>query len=251
MKPDEVVYRVLQRLPARMLSLRSIVILAALAVVALVVTLGVWVWVGVTNDQYSQLDRRLDSVSSLGDFSTLLSGPPTPGAASPDGNLVRTVRVGSMAMSSPTSVVLPKFADGYANTTIDGVEYRVRTFTVGGASIALGAPLAETQRRISELHWRVLLICGGVIAGTVVVGLVLLADHDRPVSAAGPAGPRHQRPVQARGSTGSREFGRPSRSARRWRECSPGSATSRIEPRPRWSRRGTSPPSPRMNCAHH
>ena len=170
MKPDEVVYRVLQRLPARMLSLRSIVILAALAVVALVVTLGVWVWVGVTNDQYSQLDRRLDSVSSLGDFSTLLSGPPTPGAASPDGNLVRTVRVGSMAMSSPTSVVLPKFADGYANTTIDGVEYRVRTFTVGGASIALGAPLAETQRRISELHWRVLLICGGVIAGTVVVG---------------------------------------------------------------------------------
>jgi DNA polymerase III alpha subunit len=43
-----------------------------------------------------------------------------------------------------------------------------RTFTVGGASIALGAPLAETQRRISELHWRVLLICGGVIAGTVV-----------------------------------------------------------------------------------
>ena len=53
MKPDELVYRVLQRLPARMLSLRSIVILAALAVVALVVTLGVWVWVGVTNDQYS------------------------------------------------------------------------------------------------------------------------------------------------------------------------------------------------------
>ena len=92
MKPDELVYRVLQRLPARMLSLRSIVILAALAVVALVVTLGVWVWVGVTNDQYSQLDRRLDSVSSLGDFSTLLSGPPTTAAASPDGNLVRTVR---------------------------------------------------------------------------------------------------------------------------------------------------------------
>ncbi|MEX0581351.1 MAG: HAMP domain-containing sensor histidine kinase [Mycobacterium sp.] len=153
-----------------MLSLRSIVILAALAVVALVVTLGVWVWVGVTNDQYSQLDRRLDSVSSLGDFSTLLSGPPAPGTPTPDGNLVRTVRVGSMAMSAPTSIVLPKLADGYANTTIDGVEYRVRTFTVGSASIALGAPVAETQRRINELHWRVVLICAGVIAGTVVVG---------------------------------------------------------------------------------
>ena len=106
-KPDEFVYRLLQRLPIRMLSLRSIVIVAALAVVVLVLTLGVWVWIGVTNDQYSQLDRRLDSVSSLGDFSTLLSGPPAVGAPSPDGNVVRTVRVGSMALSVPTCVVLP------------------------------------------------------------------------------------------------------------------------------------------------
>lgn len=169
-KPDELVYRMLQRLPTRMLSLRTIVITAAMAVVVLVLTLGTWVWVGVTNDQYSQLDRRLDSVSSLGDFSTLLSSPPVPGSASPDGNLVRTVRVGSMEMSVPSGVVLPKLSDGYANTTIGGVEYRVRTFTVAGASIALGAPLAETQRRIAELHWRVLIICGGVIIGTVVVG---------------------------------------------------------------------------------
>ena len=169
-KPDELVYRLLQRLPIRMLSLRTIVIVAAFAVVVLVLTLGTWVWVGVTNDQYSQLDRRLDSVSSLGDFSTLLSSPPGPASPSPDGNLIRTVRVGALEMSVPSGVVLPELADGYANTTIGGVEYRVRTFTVGGASIALGAPLAETQRRIAELHWRVLLICGGVIIGTVVVG---------------------------------------------------------------------------------
>jgi two-component system sensor histidine kinase PrrB len=170
-KPDELVYRVLQRLPIRMLSLRTIVIVAALAVVILVLTLGTWVWVGVTNDQYSQLDRRLDSVSSLGDFSALLSGPPAAGTPSPDGNLVRTVRVGSAAAASmPSDVVLPKLPDGYANTTIDGVEYRVRTFSVGPASIALGAPVAETQRRIAELHWRVVGICGGVIIGTVVIG---------------------------------------------------------------------------------
>lgn len=168
-KPDELVYRFLQRLPARMLSLRTIVIFAALAVVVLVLTLGTWVWVGVTNDQYSQLDRRLDSVSSLGDFSTLLSSPGSPNS-SPDGNLVRTVRVGPLEKSVPSGVVLPKLTDGYANTTINGVEYRVRTFTVAGASIALGAPVAETQRRINELHWRVILICGGVIIGTVVVG---------------------------------------------------------------------------------
>lgn len=170
LKPGDIVYGLVQRLPTRMLSLRTIVIVAALAVVILVLTLGTWVWVGVTNDQYSQLDRRLDSVSSLGDFSTLLSSPPVPETPSPDGNLVRTVRVGPVEVSVPSGVVLPKLADGYANTTIGGVEYRVRTFSVGGASIALGAPLAETQRRIAELHWRVLLICGGVIIGTVVVG---------------------------------------------------------------------------------
>ena len=169
-KPKELVYRLLQRLPTRMLSLRTIVIVAAMAVVILVLTLGTWVWVGVTNDQYSQLDRRLDSVSSLGDLSTLLSSPQPPETASPDGNLVRTVRVGAMTMSVPADISLPALADGYANTTINGVEYRVRTFSVAGASIALGAPVAETQRRIAELHWRVVLICGGVIIGTVVVG---------------------------------------------------------------------------------
>jgi hypothetical protein len=53
------------------------------------------VWFGVTNDQYSQLDRRLDSVSSLGDISTLLRAPEHAGAAAaPDGGLVRTARVG-------------------------------------------------------------------------------------------------------------------------------------------------------------
>jgi two-component system, OmpR family, sensor histidine kinase PrrB len=194
-KPDELVYRLLQRLPTRVLSLRTIVIVAALAVVVLVLTLGTWVWVGVTHDQYSQLDRRLDSVSSLGDFSSLLSStrPPAEGTPTPDGNLVRTVRIGGLAMSVPPDLVLPELANGYANTTIDGVEYRVRTFSVAGATIALGAPLAETKHRIDELHLRVLLICAGVIIGTVVVGWLislimvnpfrLLAQQARAISA--------------------------------------------------------------------
>lgn len=173
MKPGELVYRLLQRLPTRMLSLRAIVIVAALAVVVLVLTLGAWVWVGVTNDQYEQLDRRLDSVSSLGDFSTLLSTNPA-AAVTPNSNVVRTVRIGdTVVVSVPSSVVLPALDNGYADTTIDGVQYRVRTFPVGGASIALGEPLAETQGRIAELHWRVLLICAGVIVGTIVVGWLI------------------------------------------------------------------------------
>nr|WP_307789626.1 HAMP domain-containing sensor histidine kinase [Mycolicibacterium baixiangningiae] len=162
--------------PMPIVSLRTIVIVAALSVVVLVLTLGTWVWIGVTNDQYSQLDRELDSVTSLGDFSTLLNpANPSDSAANPvpDSTLVRTARIGGVTVSVPKDIVLPKLDIGYADTTIDGVEYRVRTFAAGPATIALGSPLAETQRRIDQLHLRVVLICGGVIAGTVVVGWVM------------------------------------------------------------------------------
>jgi two-component system, OmpR family, sensor histidine kinase PrrB len=163
------------RLPMRVLSLRTIVLVAQLSVIALVLILGAWVWIGVTNDQYSQLDRRLDSVSSLGDINTLLISPQqtSPDRPTPDGNLVRTARIGGVTVSVPGDIVVPKLADGYANTTINGVQYRVRTFSAGPASIALAAPLAEAQHRINELHLRVLLICGGVIGGTFLVGWVI------------------------------------------------------------------------------
>ncbi|RAV11664.1 two-component sensor histidine kinase [Mycolicibacterium sp. GF69] len=165
----------LYQLLTRVMSLRIIVIVAALSVVALVITLGAWVWFGVTNDQYSQLDRRLDSVSSLGDIGTLLRTAQQDDVDQliPAGGLVRTARVDGVTVSVPRDIVLPQFDIGYADTTIDGVEYRVRTFTAGEASIAIGAPLAETQRRIDELHRRVLLICAGVIVGTVLVGWVM------------------------------------------------------------------------------
>jgi two-component system sensor histidine kinase PrrB len=194
MKPEIRLFR-LFRLPMRVLSLRTIVIVSQLAVIGVVLTLGAWVWIGVTNDQYSQLDRRLDSVSSLGDINTLLnSGEPiNPDRPTPDGNLVRTVRIAGVTVSVPSNIVVPKLANGYANTTINGVQYRVRTFSAGPASIALAAPLAEAQHRINELHLRVLLICAGVIGGTFLVGWVislimvnpflLLAQQARAISA--------------------------------------------------------------------
>jgi signal transduction histidine kinase len=208
MKPGELLYRLLGQLPTGLLSLRRIVITAALAVVILVLTLGTWVWIGVSNDQYSQLDRRLDSVSSLGDFGSLLSDTQNTDldAPMPDGNLVRTARIGTLTASVPNDVVLPKLDNGYADTTIDGVQYRVRTFSAGGASIALGAPLEQTQRRIDELHLRIVFICAGVIVGTVVVGWVislvmvnpfrLLAQQARAINAQSNPDEVHVRGVQ-------------------------------------------------------
>lgn len=174
MELNDRVYRLLRPL-TRVLSLRAIVAVSALAVIILVIVLGTWVWVGVTDDQYSQLDRRLDSVSSLGDVRNLLNSTPNTDVRQPkpDGNVVRTARIGGITVSVPNDIVLPELADGYATTEIDGVQYRVRTFAAGPGSIALGAPLAETQHRIDELHLRVLMICSGVIVGTVLVGWVI------------------------------------------------------------------------------
>src|SRR3954454_14432620 len=118
--PDRV-YRLL-RLPLPAVSLRNIVIVAALSVIVVVIMLGTWVWVGVTDDQYSQLDRRLDSVSSLGDVSNLLNSSPGTDAhqPTPDGNVVRTARIGGITVSVPNDVVLPELPNGYATTAIDG-----------------------------------------------------------------------------------------------------------------------------------
>jgi histidine kinase len=164
-------------LPKRILSLRTIVVAAALGVVATVIIIGTWVWIGITNEQYSQLDRRLDSISSLGDVSSLLSSAMKVDADAPEGDpdLVRTARIGGATVSIPADVVLPEFPDGFQTTTINGTEYRGRTFTAGQASIALGATLTDTERQINSQHRRVLLISGGVIGGTLVVGWIISA----------------------------------------------------------------------------
>jgi two-component system sensor histidine kinase PrrB len=168
------VYRAL-RLPTRGLSLRTIVIVAALSVVVAVVVIGTWVWVGVTNEQYSELDRQLDSVSNLGDIGTLVSGAPhtTTDQHLPNADLVRTTRIGDTTVSVPGDVVLPKLSNGYDDTIIDGVQYRVHTFAAAPASVALGAPVAEAQRQIDAQHLRVLLICGAVVVGTILAGWVM------------------------------------------------------------------------------
>jgi signal transduction histidine kinase len=174
MTPRDVVFRLLRQ-PLKLLSLRSIVIVGQLSVIILVLTLGVWVWVGVTNDQYNQLDRRLDSLSSLGDVTTLLRSAQQSGVEPEptQGGLVRTARIGPTTVSIPADIVLPQLANGYASVSVNGVDYRVRTVTAGAASIALGAPLAETQAHIDSLHWRVFWICAGVILGTLLVGWVI------------------------------------------------------------------------------
>ncbi|MDX1870862.1 HAMP domain-containing sensor histidine kinase [Mycolicibacterium sp. 120266] len=169
-------YRLLG-LPKRALSLRTIVLAASFGVVATALTICTWVWIGITNEQYSQLDRRLDSIGSLGDVTTLLSSALNDHADEPtaNGGLVRTARIAGTTVSTPSDIVLPEFPDGFATTTINGTDYRVRTFSAGQASVALGAPTTETEHQIDAQHRRVLLIGGGVVGGTAIVGWIISA----------------------------------------------------------------------------
>lgn len=191
MSLNDRVYRLL-RLPIPGLSLRTIVIFSAFSVIVAVVAIGTWVWVGVTNEQYSKLDQQLDSISSVGDLGALVNQSPASDRL-PESNLVRTTRLGSATYSIPNDIELPEFVPGYQNATVDGVEYRVHTFAAGPALVALGAPLADAERQIAQQHLRVLLICGAVVIGTLPVGWVMwlimiypfrqLADQARAINA--------------------------------------------------------------------
>ena len=60
------------RLRMPLLSLRTIVIVAALAVIVTVLTIGTWVWIGITNDRKERLDRRLDEAAGFDHTGKLL-----------------------------------------------------------------------------------------------------------------------------------------------------------------------------------
>ncbi|ETZ96785.1 sensor-type histidine kinase prrB domain protein [Mycobacterium kansasii 824] len=214
-----------------MASLRTIVIVAALSVVAVVIFLGAWVWVGITNNQYSQLDRQLDSLSTLGDVSAL--GGTHQGNVDepmPDG-MVRTVRSGGITVSKPSNVTLPEFGNGYTTATVNGIPYRVHTFITGGASIAIGAPITEARQAIKQLHLRVLLICGGFVVGTFLVGSWMWSIMIKPFRLLA----QHARAINAQSSRKrfrSMACGRLSKSLKRSKACLPGLAPNNSAPKP-------------------
>ncbi len=217
MAPEDRVYRLL-RLPMRVLSLRTIVVISALAVVVTVITLGTWVWIGVTNEQYSQLDRRLDSVSGLGDISSLLSSAQQTTAEEPmpDGSLVRTARVArhdrvgaQRHHAAPVRQRLRQHHDQrrrVPGADLHGWSGHDRARCAGGRGPTSDRRPAPAGA--ADLRWRHRRHRLGRVGD--------VADHDQPVPAAGPAGARHQCPVQSRRSPGPRGArGRGDRRSRR------------------------------------
>jgi len=153
--------------------LRTIVIVAQLGVIALVVTPGRMGVGRVTNDQYSQLDRRLDFGQQPGRYQHAAHSPHQ---TNPDratlgrANLVRTARIGDVTVSVPRQHRLaPNSRTVSRNTTSTGVQYRVSAPFRG--PVSMRSPRRWLRLSIGSTNWhlRVLLICAGVIGGTFLV----------------------------------------------------------------------------------
>ena len=173
----------LPRLFARTPSLRTRVAFAtAIGAAIVVLIIGTIVWVGITNDRLEQLDRRLDEAAGFA-VPFLPRGLDQIPTSPNDRDVVITVRRGGQ-VSSNSSVVLPKLDANYADTTVDGVRYRVRTVEIGypePTSLAVGATYDATITDTNNLHRRVIFICLFAICASAVLGWLLAAFAVRPL----------------------------------------------------------------------
>jgi len=174
-----VVSRIFRRTP----SLRTRVAFATAIAAAIVVGIvGTVVWVGITQDRKERLDRRLDEAAGFA-IPFLPRGldeiPPSPN----DQDAVITVRRGDGQVTSNSKVVLPELEPGYADTTVDGVRYRVRTVQLSNPvpmSVAVGATYDATITDTNNLHRRVLIICTLAVGAATFGGWLLAAFAVRP-----------------------------------------------------------------------
>lgn len=173
--------RVFRRTP----SLRTRVAFATAIAAAIVVGIvGAIVWIGITNDRKERLDRRLDEAAGFA-IPFLPRGLDQIPKSPNDQDAIITVRGAGGQATSNSDVTLPELPAGYADTTIDGVRYRVRTVELNGPqgpmTAAVGATYDATIADTNNLHRRVIMICSGAIGAAAVAGWLLAAFAVRPL----------------------------------------------------------------------
>jgi two-component system, OmpR family, sensor histidine kinase PrrB len=176
-----VIARVFRRTP----SLRTRVAFATAIAAAIVVGIvGAIVWIGITNDRKERLDRRLDEAAGFA-IPFLPRGLDQIPKSPNDQDAIITVRRPDGQVTSNSDVTLPELPAGYADTTIDGVRYRVRTVEISGPqgqmTAAVGATYDATIGDTNNLHRRVIMICSGAIGAAAVAGWLLAAFAVRPL----------------------------------------------------------------------
>jgi two-component system, OmpR family, sensor histidine kinase PrrB len=206
---------VLSRIFRRTPSLRTRVAFATAIAAAIVVGIvGTVVWIGITNDRKERLDRRLDEAAGFA-IPFIPRGLDEIPKSPNDEDAIITVRRADGQVTSTSNVVLPELPSGYADTSVDGVRYRVRTVdlsTPEPMQVAVGATYDATIADTNNLHRRVLIICtlavgaatfgGWVLASFAVRPFKRLAQQTRSIDAG------DERPgVEVRGATEAVEIG--------------------------------------------
>lgn len=156
----------------------------AIAAAIVVGIVGTIVWIGITNDRKERLDRRLDEAAGFA-IPFLPRGLDQIPKSPNDQDAIITVRRPDGQVTSNSDVTLPELPAGYADTTIDGVRYRVRTVEISGPqgemTAAVGATYDATIADTNNLHRRVIMICSGAIGAAAVAGWLLAAFAVRPL----------------------------------------------------------------------
>ena len=174
--------KLLSRIVTRTPSLRARVAVATAIGTAIVVLIaGAVVWFGITSAWKERLDRRLDEAAGFA-IPFLPRGlseiPRSPNVQ----DTVITVRRDGQVRSN-SDITLPQLDEGYADTYVNGVRYRVRTVeirTPEPTSVEVGATYDDTVAQTNNLHRRVILICGLSIGAAAVFGWLLAAFAVRP-----------------------------------------------------------------------
>src|SRR5579875_2359427 len=170
--------RILTRTP----SLRARVAVATAIGTAIVVLIaGAVVWFGITSAWKERLDRRLDEAAGFA-IPFLPRGLDEIPHSPNDQDTVITVRRNGQVKSN-SDVTLPKLDQGYADTYINGVRYRVRTVEIPAphpTSVEVGATYDDTITQTNNLHRRVLLICALSIGAAAVFAWLLAAFAVQP-----------------------------------------------------------------------
>lgn len=156
----------------------------AIAAAIVVGIVGAIVWIGITNDRKERLDRRLDEAAGFA-IPFLPRGLDQIPKSPNDEDAIITVRRADGQVTSNSDVTLPELPAGYADTTIDGVRYRVRTVEItapqGQMTAAVGATYDATIADTNNLHRRVIIICSFAIGAAAVAGWLLAAFAVRPL----------------------------------------------------------------------
>jgi two-component system sensor histidine kinase PrrB len=152
-------------------SLRARVAVATALGAAIVATLlGIFVSFAISRNNVSQLDRRLDTASSvlIDNVASAASFLPTFGDG---GAFAVTIRSsdGALVVSTPTQ--LPTLEPGAATVRVDGVDYRVDTTAIPRSTLLLSLAVPASEAQDATTDQRQWVIVAGLLAVAAATGL--------------------------------------------------------------------------------